>query len=219
MNNSPFKILLEEKGFEVIGQSLIKFKRIPFKTIPKSDWIFFYSRNGVRYFFQTINKDLQNSLVKHTTCKFGCIGPATARALQKAGYPPEFTGSGDPESTAQKFLDIARDKNVLFVRARNSQNSVARILGKKLKSAEIIAYDNYPISKPQIPRVDALVFTSPMNADCYFQHYPKQKGQKIIAMGKTTASLLKQLKVGPFSISAAPNEAALAKKVLERLRP
>jgi len=52
--DSFFKTKLEEAGFTIHGKSLLKFSAIPFQKTPKSDWIFFYSKNGVKFFFQRL---------------------------------------------------------------------------------------------------------------------------------------------------------------------
>ena len=42
--------MLENQGFEVFGKSLILFEKVDFEIPEKPDWLFFYSKNGVRFF-------------------------------------------------------------------------------------------------------------------------------------------------------------------------
>ena len=53
-SSSIFKTKLENAGFEVWGESLLQLELIPFEKIPSVDWIFFYSQNGVQFFFNQI---------------------------------------------------------------------------------------------------------------------------------------------------------------------
>lgn len=210
---SPFKLILEAKGFEVIGRSLLKFKAVDFGKIPKSDWLFFYSKNGVKFFFE--NK--KNKSFKVGKKRIAAMGQGTALALEKYGISADFTGHGDPQKTAKAFLKVAAKDKVLFIRAAVSRNSVATLLSKKIQVLELIAYSNQAVAKPKAVEADALVFTSPMNAECYFRHFKKEKNQKIIAMGQTTAEVLRGLKVGRFSVAREASEVGLVAKVLERV--
>ena len=63
-SSSIFKTKLENAGFEVWGESLLQLELIPFEKIPSVDWIFFYSQNGVQFFFNHIK------LLPVTTFKF-----------------------------------------------------------------------------------------------------------------------------------------------------
>jgi uroporphyrinogen-III synthase len=48
--DSIFLTALQHAGFDVFGKSLIEFETISFEKFPKTDWIFFYSQNAVRFF-------------------------------------------------------------------------------------------------------------------------------------------------------------------------
>ena len=48
---SAFTALLHAAGWQVRGLSLVTLTALPFDEIPEVDWIFFASKNAVRFFF------------------------------------------------------------------------------------------------------------------------------------------------------------------------
>ena len=60
-----------------------------------------------------------------------------------------------------------------------------------------------------------LVFTSPLHAEAYFYHHDLLPGQRIVAIGNTTADALRQLGFYECKTAKAPNEQALANAVFE----
>jgi uroporphyrinogen-III synthase len=62
-----------------------------------------------------------------------------------------------------------------------------------------------------------LVFTSPLSAQTYLSHQKVKAGQHVVAIGQPTAVACQAAGASPW-IAAAPNEAALAKIVLDCLK-
>lgn len=208
--DSVFRALLEGK-VQVEAQSLVAFKACPIEQLPVCNWLFFYSKKGLAFGWPTL-KNLT------PTTKVAVLGAASGEYLQaKLGYTPDFVGTGAPESTAAAFLDIAQGKKVCFVQAKNSRQSVALLLGNQVQAQTFVAYDNQPKQNIDLPACDILVFTSPLNAQAYYQQYPAQQQQAVIAIGQTTASALKTLGTPPTLIASAPNERALANCCLSLL--
>ena len=171
---SKFIKQLELEGLEVIGRSLIQFSLIPFEKIPHSDWVFFYSKNGVKYFLEGINKEALlkfKSLIKIQTTKLATIGSGTAMELANAGFPPHFIGHGDPSKTASDFLKLTKGKRVLFVRAKNSRKSIQNLLEAQIEVLDLVVYQNQSKSHFSLPECEYLVFTSPLNVKAYFNKY------------------------------------------------
>ncbi len=54
---SDFETLLAEHGWQVEGRSLVELSPLPFREVPAADWIFFSSKNAVRFFFQRLRSD------------------------------------------------------------------------------------------------------------------------------------------------------------------
>ena len=204
-----FKIALEEVGFSVFGQSLIVFSRIDFGIVPDGDWLFFYSKNGVKYFFENI--DNQWIINK----KIGTIGASTADFLmQNFGLKANFVGTGEPLQTAKDFLQIAANQTVIFPRAKESKQSIQRELGDAIIAKDLVIYENQPLSDFDAIEADILVFTSPMNVEAYFNKMVLKPNQKIVSIGNTTAKALKNLGFERFFIAETPSEKGLVKAVL-----
>ena len=104
-DDSVFKKLLENAGFQVFGASLIEFSAVPIHKIPKVDWVFFYSKNGVKYFFQGLRK---SNIKIPENLKWATIGSETAKALASEFKPPDFIGKGNGLDTASNFIKKAQ---------------------------------------------------------------------------------------------------------------
>lgn len=209
--SSTFKKQLEAKGIKVLGKSLVTIAPQEVEDIPVTDWIFFYSKNGVRYFFKSLAK-LGKELSKD--CQIAVIGAGTAQELRVAGFEPDFTGTGDPQTTARSFLAIAQGQTVLFPQAAQSRQSVQQQLGSHIQAIPLVVYHNEPLEHFEVPYSNLLVFTSPMNTKAYFRRYQLQPGQKVLAIGKTTAAALRTILGLEVPVASAPSEAGLAQAAL-----
>lgn len=205
--SSPFRSLLESEGWQVAGQSLINFKALPFELPRSLDWLFFYSKQGVKAFCEQVPARAWPG------CRLAAIGPGTAQHLADYGHRPDFVGNGVPEATAKAFAEAAQGKLVAFVQARNSRQSVQRLLAGALNALSLIVYENAP--KADVRQQDAavLVFTSPMNARAYFRQWPLMAGQQLVAIGPPTATALAELGL-QAAVADEPTEMALAAAVL-----
>ena len=206
--DSPFRQQLEKAGWKSSGQSLIHFKAVPFERVPETDWIFFYSKRAVRYFFEQLPSSSEEGI------KAAAIGPGTAGHLRQYGVEPRFVGNGDPEETAYAFVREAEGQRVLFPQARRSRQSVQQALGQRIQAQPLVVYDNRPLRDVPLSRAQVLVFTSPLNVEAYFCQHQLLAGQQTVAIGQPTAEALGALDVAP-KIAAAPDEEALAKAVLK----
>lgn len=209
---SAFRQILEARGIEVSGRSLIRFEAVPFQLVPDADWIFFYSPRGVRYFFQQLPP---NKLWKST--QFAAIGPATARVAEKYVGTCDFVGTGEPATTAEDFLEAASGHSVLFPQARHSRQSVQRLINGAITASSLVVYDNQPISAVPALYVEVLAFTSPLNARIYFKYHQVQAGQWVVAIGEPTAAACRAEKILPV-VSEKPSESGLAEAVLSCIR-
>lgn len=211
---SPFKKELAGIAMEIIGQSLIQFSPTPTTAIPNVDWIFFYSKNGVKYFLEMVKSSPSFSI---KMVKWAVIGKGTAEALTTYQIQPDFIGNGRPKATAQAFGEMAAGQAVLFPRAKNSKKSIQNLLCSQLTVNDLVVYENEVKANFTIPYCDILVFTSPLNATAYFQKYALNAKQKIIAIGKTTEKTLQQLGIKNSIIATKPSEQALANAVTQVL--
>lgn len=204
---SAFRRLLEPQGFEVDGRSLVAFSAVPFVLPTSFDWVFFYSSHGVRFFFDQV---AQTEVALPQTTRFGAIGPATARLVETV----HFVGDGVPETTAEAFRKVAAGKRVLFPRAAHSKQSVQLLLDNSVEALDLVVYQNEPLREVVLSDAAALIFTSPLNAQAYFSKHRLLSGQKVFAIGQTTARALSDLHIVPEAVAPQPSEEALANLVL-----
>lgn len=208
--DSIFKTTLEALA-ELEAQSLIHFEAVPITRLPECDWLFFYSKKGIDFGWAGLQamRPFPNVAV---------LGQASAEYLeQQYGYPADFVGTGAAEATAKAFLKIAKGQRLCFVQAQNSRQSVAKQLGHQVQAQTLVVYANTPKTALNIPNCDILVFTSPLNAQAYYQQYAPQAQQAVVAIGQTTAKALEQLGISNFNIAPHPHEQTLANTCLSLL--
>lgn len=223
--SSEFKKQLEAAGWQVEGRSLVALSPLPFEEAPASEWVFFSSQNAVRFFFQQLKsggdfKSPPDLPPRWRQVKWAALGTATAKALTEHVEQVDFVGTGEPGSTAEAFRKVngrGAGLRILFPAARHSRQSVMALLADDFRCTHFPIYDNRPVEAPLRSTADALVFTSPMNAEAYFSTNKWGKNQRVIAIGATTAEALRTLGAEQVEVAAAPTEKALADAVL-RLR-
>ncbi len=211
---SIFKKQLENEGFKVFGESLINFTAVPLRKVPTVDWIFFYSKNGVKFFFEGIN---QAGIQVPGDMKWATIGTETASVLTSELRKPDFIGDGNGAQTAKLFLKVAMGQKVLFPQAETSLRSIQKIIESKIETEDLIVYKNVTKEQVTIPTTDYVAFTSPMNVKAYFENRQTNEDQKIIAIGQTTEQALDRLGIKANGVAEYPSEVALAKTILKSL--
>lgn len=214
---SPFAARLREAGWLVEGRALIRLSPIKFREIPPADFIFFTSRNAVRFFFNNAPKgpDGKMEILQHA--RWAAIGPATAKALASFVATVDFTGTGDPATTATAFRDTygqQERKTILFPAARHIRQSLIALLSDDFTCIHLEIYDNRPVAHAPFSPADVLVFTSPMNAQAYFSRHPLLPNQRVVAIGRSTAATLAELGLSEIHTAAEPTESGLAEAVL-----
>lgn len=201
--DSVFKERIASKA-TVIGLSLIEFKAVPFGKLPIGDWLFFYSKKGIHYCLSQLDNLDQLPPI-------GVIGQASADFLwSKYKIQAQFIGTGHPEGTAFAFSKLVQNKKVVFAQAQHSKQSVQQLLDKNVIFYNVITYQNEVKVDFELPWIDILVFTSPLNVKAYFDIYSYHSTQKIISIGRVTAKALNEIGITTLTIAAAPNELELA---------
>jgi len=223
---SLFKSKMEEAELEVYGESLIQFDPVPFKEIPPCDWVFFYSRNAVRFYFEGLQKPelwkgkkmRQGPPRKEKEVKYAAYGSATAAYLRKHHkVKVQFIGSAKPSATAQSLMTMAAGERILFPCAKHSLHSLYKYIRYKTDAKKLVVYDNYIREEFELPTCEVLVFTSPLNAQAYFGKYKWKKKQTVIAIGRTTALALKKLGITKVAVAKKASEEGLADLVMDLL--
>lgn len=203
--DSEFVRLLTPLGWEIEDRSLVELTPLDFGTPPQADWIFFSSGYGVRCFF------------KKTTpgpSRCAALGPSTARILGQYVSHIHFIGNGDPQAVAETFGAVAAGQKVLFPAAKNSAQTLIRLLGNRIEAIPLPLYDNLPSPWAAPTDAQVLVFTSPMNAEAYFLKNTLRGNQAVVAIGATTARALAVLGIKEVVLASEASEPGLAEAVL-----
>lgn len=195
-------------GYRAVFTSLIETRRIPYRSFPKTDWIFFTSKHGVHNFF--------GQKPKLSRQKLAAISPATADELQRLGYRVDFTGaSGNTQETALQFRKHIGSSTVLFPQASEGLRTVQKKLSAS-KVFEIPVYQTMlrPRLSDRTSRADIIVFTSPSNVRSYLVKHTLKKSQQIISMGAATSSELKKNKCFNFKETPSYSDLGILKSIL-----
>jgi len=198
---------LAANGYSVHGVSMTRYQEVPFTGIPDCDWIFFSSKNCVKYFFS------QNPKIPKGV-KIGSIGGSTAEALKKKGILCDFTGtSNDTVEIGKQFAEIADGKQILFPQSTASFRTVQKQFRDQKQLTEMVVYETIADDEAEIPDADILVFTSPTNALIYLRKKKISAHQIVIAIGKSTAEELKNNGVQQMILPWNTSELAMADAV------
>jgi uroporphyrinogen-III synthase len=205
--NSYLHRVLQNNGYEVIGESLIEINPVPFNVFPDVEWIFFSSPNSVRYFFN-------RSPFIHPKVRFAAMGSGTAAALRQVGRTADFTGdSPDVSETAFAFGEVAYGSSILFPKALHSLRTIQKCLPENTKAIDLDVYETVPKLQFDIPECHVAVLTSPLNAEAYLKKYPERKNCVFVAMGKSTGKKLEEFGIASYHMPARLDEAGLAEAV------
>ncbi len=211
--DSVFRAVLEAEGFDVADESLVDFQAVPFDSVPKTDWIFFYSKKSVEFFLKGFSQSTTQNPLFYV--QIGTLGEGTAKTLEQYGFTPHFIGSGNPDTTASQFISLAQGTTVLFPCALNSKHSIEKKIQNKIKCLNLIVYINLPKPDCRMLSQHFLVFTSPLNVEAYFNKHQIQPHQKIVAIGETTAAALRGMGLCEVAVGERPTENCLAQRVIE----
>lgn len=171
-------------GYELIAESFLSFKAIPFTTESPFDVVFFGSKRAVEFY-------LQNEKINDATL-IACVGEATAKTIKLFGYNPSFIGekAGDIASVAEDFKIWLKNKKVLFAQAKESNRSISKVLDST-QYQEISVYETI-ISSKKISSCDAYIFTSPSNARGFFFTNQITENKSVISWGTSTKQFLEE---------------------------
>lgn len=177
---SPLIVGLASSGYKVFHESLITISPIRFSFAPKTDWIFFSSKNAIEHFLS------QHPSVEPGT-RFAVMGKSSAEYLLQYGKKADFIGEGvDTQSIAKSFAELIKNETVLFPQAIDSLQTIQKHLSFSNISSNLFVYKTTLRTDFNIPSCEVLVFTSPSNVTAYFNKYKILAGQKVVAMGSST---------------------------------
>ncbi len=198
---------LKRLDFTVEGTSLIEFKQIRIKELPKTDWIFFSSKHAVRYFF--------NQKPELGNVKFGCIGTSTSSELRAFGKRADFIGqSTDIKLVGKQFSSKVGNSRVLFPIARGSMQSIQWQMVKRDNVINLEVYATLKHSIDISAEHEIVIFTSPSNVEAYFEKNTVHPHQKLIAMGEATGKALEKLKHKKYTMPKSFDDLGMLQAVL-----
>ncbi|HKL02882.1 MAG TPA: uroporphyrinogen-III synthase, partial [Cryomorphaceae bacterium] len=165
---------------------------------PAGQWLFFSSPSAVALFMS------QHALEGE---KIGVIGSGTASRLRSFGVEPDFEPrSTEPETAVEAFARAVKPgEHVIYATSNKSLNRLSAVFDSK-NLIHWPFYTNTRRENTTPSQAPILVFTSPSNAVNYFGSHRKRPDQKVIAIGKSTASALAENGVRVDAISEAPSE-------------
>lgn len=199
---------LTRLGYQVEGQSLIEFKQIRIKELPKTDWVFFSSKHAVRYFFGQNPK-----LEAHV--KFGCVGTSTSAELRANGRRADFIGqSTDIKLVGKQFSSKVGNSKVLFPIARGSMQSIQWQMVKRDNVINLEVYATLNKSEKIKDDVELVVFTSPSNVTSFFEKNTWKPGQQAVAMGEATGKALEKINVKKYVMPKSFDDLGLVQSIL-----
>lgn len=202
------KRALDNLGFKVEAKSLIEFKQIAIKELPKTDWLFFSSKHAVRYFF--------NQKPTLGEVKIGCVGRGTSEELRSFGLRAQFIGqSTDTKLIGKQFASLVGNSKVLFPMAKESLMSIQNQIAKKENVFNLPVYATIRHSAEIDPATRIIVFTSPSNVDAFFEKNKWQPHYKAVAIGDATGSALERKKVNQFVKPVSFDDLGLFQAILQ----
>ena len=202
--NSIFRKVIKKNNHKITDESLIKLDSKNINSLPDCNWIFLNSAFALDSILH-----LKNDF---NMKKIAAFGPATAKHIQKHGLNVDFIGLGTPQQVAEKFDSIISSKELVFIPSSNKSLGTVQGILKDSNKRILETYTTILIDK-KLKHYDLLVFTSPSNVDA-FLNSNKISDQKVISIGPSTTSALKNAGIINVFESFESSELALADTVL-----
>jgi hydroxymethylbilane synthase len=207
INDEAFKQYIKDKDVVMYAQSLVGITPIDIKEVPETEWIFFYSKNGIKHFFSQKKVAGNEAILKR---KFAVMGNGSSTLLKQIiGKDADYIASSDIQVSVNDFWKLVTKENVLFIKASNSLSSFEQA-GKETQTKSIEVYSNFISESKNIPPCEIAAFTSPMNAKAFAQSQSLMKVKSIIAIGESTQDALMELAPGKEILTVKePSEKAI----------
>ncbi len=198
---------VEQLGGKVLHAPLLQFKlndslenQHILTKLHDFSWVFLTSSNGVKFFFELINR-YKIKIPEH--CKWAVVGDKTAHMLETYGIGPDFIPSDYQASSMieQFFEQVEKPGKILFVRGNRSREILPRAfreLGVFFKTVTV--YDTLLVKEndllaAQLEKLDAVTFTSPSTVEAFMRLTKDQKELALeipsFCIGPTTGNAAK----------------------------
>lgn len=208
-NTSIFNKLVTEYDISLNATSLINIVQIPFSYTPKTDWIFFTSKNAINFFFAQ-NPEMSDFV------KYGVISDSSADELKLHKKEAHFIGKGtDLLKIAKSFRETLGNASVLFPQAMDSMQTIQKQLAFSNTTYNLYTYKTIIRTDINVPYADILVFTSPSNVTAYYNQYKPDNRQIIVGMGNSTKYRLSEFGIKSVLVPAEFSEYGLYKCITD----
>jgi len=171
-----------------------------FTSLPKYDWCFLSSVNGVELFLSYCRR-FKIPKKKLRSLHFAVIGPKTAEGLEQEGLkislmPKIFTQEGLMTQIRERRIKLAQKKVLLF-HAKGARTQLASFLKRQgaetrichLYEAQRTSFSATPILKAlEAGRIDIVTFTSASCVDHFLDYFPG-KTPKALMNGTVVAAI------------------------------
>lgn len=180
---SYFKRLMKRLNWNIIDEPFIETRPLSINPIPDCDWVFFNSKNAVKYFLEAAKQQKLDLNTNH----LACISTVTAAFLEKYGFTPHFVGQGnDVTKIGEQFSLVCKNQRVLFPCSSISLGSIEKLIEPVAQVIHFPVYENIEKPKAISLSFDYLIFTSPSNVRSYLRFNTITAFAKIIALGEST---------------------------------
>lgn len=178
--------------------------------LPEFDWVFFPSREAVRYFFQLYPRQLKNSQI-------AALGEGTANSLRELGVQVSYVGESNNLKEVANLFELHLEKNakILYPHSRESKNTLqnAWIASDKVELLPIELYLTNINSGISVPETDIVFFTSPSNVTGWINNGGNPNQVIAIAMGNTTFIELQRHPFKRIEISSGFDQIAISASI------
>ena len=172
------------------------------KNVPETKWIFFTSKNSVRFFFK--------QKIHLNNRKVACIGRGTHRELTKHVSEIDFIGdSVNINEVGKAFVKKVNDGTCLFPVSNISKRTIQKYFPNQEKTHDLVVYNTIEKNDFQDPKADVLIFTSPSNVRAYFSRFKLQEEQNVVSIGPTTEKELQQFGIKNYKLPKSTGELGL----------
>ncbi len=123
----------------------------------------------------------------------------------------------DIEENVKAFAArVGKDEVVNTPVGNRSGNRLKTVLSEdQLKS--VVIYNTVPAEQIRKSTATYLIFTSPTNAEFYFDKHEIREGQRVVAIGQTTKKALAGLGFDRIVVSETPSEEGIWKAIQAEL--
>lgn len=183
-SDSKLREWVAERQIELIEAPFIRIDPILDIEIPKTDWVFFSSPNGLDVYFNNY------PLVAD---KIGVYGKGTQMRLAARNIEADFTGDTrkTPQEIGNEFFEFIGPKaSVLFPQSQLSKKSIANANPGNDCIAKVIY--NTSLEGHYEVGIDIAILSSPSNIDGFLLEN-KTDNIRFIVLGETSKSHFKKL--------------------------